>query len=509
MLDYNIKTILITLDFKMNIISILKNILINPKSVFLKNVGLRQTIFKNTFWLGASEVVSGLSKLILMVYVARILGATEFGEFNFAFAYISLFSMIFDFGLGQITTRELASEKNKEKYFPAIFTLKLILSFIALTLIITGSLFVTNDNSTRVIIFILGLYLLFSTLPDIIIAFLRARQKMEYEALVKITQSLFLFLAGWLVIFKCPSVNNLSYSYFISGIASLILILIVFHTKFYPIKLEFNKIIWREFLKMSWPLAVGGIFWTIYTQIDSVMMGYFGQITEVGWYNAAGKIIVATLLFSRLLFTSFYPAMSKYVKISREKLQQTWDYQAEIMLLISIPLVVGGYILAEKIILFLYSSGFNPAIPVFKVLIISAGISFFISSFNQILIVYDKQKTYFWITFAAVIVNIILNIILIPKYSLYGAAATALITSFIMLSFLLIYTFKYNLIKLLNKKFIISFFVALFASIIMYLVITTPFIYKINVILIIIIGTIVYTITYLLTRKIVFSKAHS
>ena len=57
-----------------------------------------------------------------------------------------------------------------------------------------------------------------------------------------------------------------------------------------------QKTIWQKFLKMSWPLALTGLFGVLYTYIDSVMMGYFGQITETGWYNAAYKLIFVSLI---------------------------------------------------------------------------------------------------------------------------------------------------------------------------------------------------------------------
>ena len=60
----------------------------NIRELFLENIGIRQTIFKNTFWLTAAEVVIGFLRLGLLIYVARILGATEYGKFTFAFSFV-------------------------------------------------------------------------------------------------------------------------------------------------------------------------------------------------------------------------------------------------------------------------------------------------------------------------------------------------------------------------------------------------------------------------------------
>jgi len=99
----------------MKIQNIIKNIFLDPKSFFLENLGVKQTIFKNTFWLAVAEGVTRLLKLALLIYVARILGATEYGKFNFALAFVGLFAIFADLGLSQITTREFSREKEKEK----------------------------------------------------------------------------------------------------------------------------------------------------------------------------------------------------------------------------------------------------------------------------------------------------------------------------------------------------------------------------------------------------------
>ena len=95
-----------------------------PIKFLFKNLGVRQSIFKNTFWLALEEVISKLLKLILIIYVARILGVTNYGKFIFALAFVSLFVIFSDFSLSIITTREVS--RGKEKEYPAILSLKIL-----------------------------------------------------------------------------------------------------------------------------------------------------------------------------------------------------------------------------------------------------------------------------------------------------------------------------------------------------------------------------------------------
>jgi len=102
-------------------------------------------------------------------------------------------------GLSQITTREFSRDKEKEKEFSSLLSLKILLSIGALILIFIGSFFITGDPFIQKAILILGIYIIISNLSEIFYAFLRARQKMEYEAWAKIFQALVITGLGFLL----------------------------------------------------------------------------------------------------------------------------------------------------------------------------------------------------------------------------------------------------------------------------------------------------------------------
>lgn len=487
----------------MKIGNVIRNIFFNPKSFFLENLGVKQTILKNTFWLAMAEGVTRLLKLILIIYVARILGATDYGKFTFALAFIALFAIFSDFGLSSITTRELSREKEKEKEFPAILSLKILLSLGTLFLILIGSFFITLDPIIRGVIWILAIYILINGFAGIIYAFLRARQRMEYESWAKILQALVVTGAGFFVILNFPSVQNLSFSYLFASLTALIFILIFFHFKIYKLHLNWNKSIWQKFLAMSWPLALAGVFGAIYSQIDSVMMGYWGQITQTGWYNAAYKIIGVSLIPMALISQSFFPVLSIAFKESKERLQKIWNYQMEIMILLAVPLVVGGITLAPKIIDFIYDPSYFPSIFAFQILIVMAGIIFLNSLFGHVLVVSNQQKKLFWIALSGAIINVILNLILIPKYSLYGAAIATVITVLLIFFLLVKFTLRFTSIRPLNLKFLLTFIDAGLSGALMYFVISQPAIYHLNVILSVLIGAAIYGVSFFIFKIVI------
>ena len=328
---------------------------------------------------------------------------------------------------------------------------------------------------------------------------------MEYESFAKIFQAVLITVFGFFVILNFPSVQNLSYGYLFASLVFVISALFFFHFKVYRLSFSWDKTIWRRFLSMSWPLALVTIFTVIHNYVDSTMMGYFGQITQTGWYNAALKIAQVSLIPAALISQSFYPALSVAFKESKERLQKIWNYYLTILAVIAFPMVVGGIVLAPRIIAFIYIAEFAPSILAFQILIVMAGIVFLYYPFNQVLVVSNQQKKVFWAVFCGMMVNVVLNLILIPKYSLYGAAIATVITNLLIFLLLFYFALRFASIKFPDYNFLLTFLGILLSSGIMYLVISQSVIYNFHVLIYVLIGISVYFIIFLAYIKLIKS----
>lgn len=443
-----------------------RSLIIKIKNLLLKNTTQKQIILKNTFWLGASEVLVRLIKFFLIVYIVRVLGSTDYGRFSFAISFVALLGIFFDFGLSPIVTREFVKNAREEKNFPPVIGLKLFLSAATAILIGGMSFFITNDPVVRYTIFVIILYSLVTELNGLYFAFLRARQKMEYEAWFRIVQSIALTSLALLIMAFLPSIVGLSLAYLSSGIISLIMVLLL-SQKIFPITVSFNGAVWKKYFLMAWPLALAAGLATIYNSIDSVMMGYWGQLTQAGYYNAAYKIINLVLIPGALIAQGFYPALSSEVKNERSSRQKTWNLKTQIMIALALPLLVGGVILAKPILGFLYGSEFMSGTLSFQILLVSVAVIYLHTPLSYALLVFNKQKSLFKITLIGAIINIVLNIVLIPTYSLDGAAASTTITHAFIFLLLLIIVPRIAPIKLVNLPIIKMFVAATVASLIM------------------------------------------
>lgn len=400
------------------------------KSFLLENKTTKQTIIKNTFWLTASSFIGRLLGTILGIYIVRFLGPTEYGKFAFSLAFVSIFVSFLDLGISPIVTREFAKDKSKEKEFHPLLSLKILLGFFTVALIIASSFFITADPQILKIIRILAFFTFLSQLPEFFYALLYARERFEHISWLSIVQVLLTTGIGFWVIMRFPSAVSVSYSYLWASVLALIPLLVFFHFKIFPIKIYFNTSIWFEFLKTSWPLALISIFTLVYGYIDSIMMGFWGQVTEVGYYNAASKIALFIATPAGLIASSFYPVLSRLSgSPDKKSFQKASNSQTMSIMFLILPLVVIGVIFAPQIINFFYGAeNYAPSIFAFQILVLAMGISAVYRSFNMILIVVNEQKKVLFVTILGAATNIVLNLILIPKFSFNGAAFAALIT---------------------------------------------------------------------------------
>jgi len=480
------------ISFTRNIVIVFQKL----KSNLLHNKSTRQTLAKNTFWLSFSMIISKIIKYFLIIYAARILGATEYGVFNFAIAFVALFNIFADLGVTSLIARETAKGEKSAIHISAAFTLKLLLTIATLALIVIASFLVPQAFGIRLTILVLAGYILINGFSVFFYNCFYGRQEMQYQSITEIISIALTTVLGIYLISLVSKSYFLAVAYLVGAIVGFLIISFIFRKKFGAIlKLDFNKKEWRKIFNWSWPLALSGLFATIYTNTDSLMMGFWHLFSQIGYYNAAQKIVVMAILPASLIATSFFPALTKaHSDQEKKKMQKLFDYQNIILMMIAIPITVGGYILANGLILRVYGNEYQPAIEALRILILMGGISYLIAPLSRALFIYNQQKRTFWVTIWAALLNVVLNVILIPRFGLYGAAWASVATFSLSLILLSYYTQKLTLLKVLNRTLIKSLSAFLFSSILMGFVLLQLAVHNVNPLLKIGIGAVVYFI---------------
>jgi len=153
----------------------------------------------------------------------------------------------------------------------------------------------------------------------------------------------------------------------------------------------------------------------------------------VGFYNAGYRLVFSLLFIPAVFSTAVFPAMSRFYISSRDSLQLMWKEFLRFMLILSIPIAVGTTLLAGRFVALIFGDGYAPSVAVLQVLIWSLVFIFANATFVRLFESANMQIVVTKITGLMVIVNVAINLVLIPKFSYVGASFAILITEFIAL----------------------------------------------------------------------------
>ncbi len=181
----------------------------------------------------------------------------------------------------------------------------------------------------------------------------------------------------------------------------------------------------------------------------------------MGSYNAANKLIALPIGFGGFFSAAIFPVLSRYCQGPKEKLKNFIFSISKLMIFVSVPMVVGGFILAPEIIPFIYGKDYQLSVLPFQILLGYLFFTFLAAPFYQLLLAADKQKYFFYGMTTGAFVNFVLNLILIPFYNSVGAALAASISYFTMFIVFYIFSCKKIIRVPMIKDFLLSFLISL------------------------------------------------
>ena len=385
--------------------------------------------FKNTSWLFGEKILRILISFVVTVFVVRYLGPKDFGLLSYAISFYGLFSTISILGLETITIRELVKNPGKsDNLLGTVFLLRLLggvstIIFIALTLYFSG-----ESTNISILILIVSVSAIFQSF-SVIDYYFRAEVKAKYSVYVFSSAVLIVaVLKIMLIIFEAELIYfAIAFSIEFLLAASGFLFVYSFN-KLNLSRWRFNKKIALSLLKDSWPLILSGLVVSVYMKVDQVMIKNMLNGEEVGYYAAAVKLSEAWYFIPVALTNSLFPAIVYAKKVSKEfynnRMQKLYDILAWMAIAIAVPVSI----FSSEIISIIFGNEFQSAAPVLTIYV-WAGVAVFLGvASSQYLINENFTKLSFSRTFIGMVLNILLNFILIPKYGIVGAAIATLIS---------------------------------------------------------------------------------
>ncbi|MDH4222571.1 MAG: flippase [candidate division Zixibacteria bacterium] len=418
-----------------------------------------RTVSKNFISLTIADFLNNALAFLAIAYLARVLKADGFGKVQFAQAIMVYFLLVVNQGLSTFGVREIAREIiNVKTYTNHILTIRLFLSLISYIILVLFVLCINQSPEIKKLLLIYGFSLFtFSLTLDWVF---QGIEKMEYVALGRIinqviyVSGLFLLVKNWDQLLRVPAIRV------VAAMMGAIILGYFFIKRGGVIKLSCDLQIWRQILKQSIPMGVSLIVIQLYYSLDTVILGFMKGVTVVGWYNAAYKIVLLFTGFASLFGIVVFPVLSRCYKESLDQLQKFVYQFSRLTIFFGAPIAVGGMILSDQIIRFVYGSAYQLSILPLQILIWSVFTVYCNCSFAFCLLASDRQKEYMYSVLTGAVVNLTLNLILIPKYSMLGASIATIVSEVITLGLILYYSRRIvksipwiDLLKVLGSSF--------------------------------------------------------
>jgi O-antigen/teichoic acid export membrane protein len=392
----------------------------------LKNF-FKNKIASNLFSLTSAEIAKRLLGFFTLVYLGRVLDTGGFGILGFAAAFVSYFGLLVDFGFSTLGIREIAKDRNViSKYVNNIISIRLTLAIFFALILGIYLIFSEKNSLTKYVVLITGLSLFANAI--MLNWVFQAIEKMQYIAVRQIFSGVF-SLVG--VIVFVHSKNDLLIAAMILTLSALIgnlWFIPIYKKLFGKIKIEISLPLWKELIKSSFPLAFASMMIGIYYNLDMVMLGYMKPESEVGIYSAAYKIFLLGLIPFQLLFSAYFPTLSRVGLNNSIEFRNTIKNYGKFMISSGVISGVLLFAFSERIILLVFGKNYLASAIPLSILAMNALVVSVNVFLGNPMMAWGKQKEYsIAITFGA-ISNIILNLILIPHYSYIGAAFATLLS---------------------------------------------------------------------------------
>jgi O-antigen/teichoic acid export membrane protein len=407
-----------------------------------------QTIAKNTGALTLMHIVTMILGLIFTVSLARCFGDIAFGKYSFAIAFTALFAVLMDLGFNQLTIREVARDKAlAKKYMGNILIIKLLLSLIFFVFVVAAVNLMHYPSDTKTIVYIFGAYTVLSSFGGLFRAVFHAFEKMEYDSLLTIIQQVIVVSIGLTLLFLGYNLIQVVSVFLLGGIINVVFSSVVMVKKFVKPEFELDLNFWKTSIINAIPFGLTAIFVIIYVRIDTVMLSMMVGDAPVGWYNAAVILILGLIFIPSVFLGAVFPAFSKLYMSSIDSLKNAYEKAFKYLFIILFPIAVGTTLLADKFILLLYGEQFIHSIIALQILIWWNVFGALNWLFSTILLSINKEKIVAVSTGIGAILNVVLNLFLIPIMSYVGASITTVITEIILfvLLFYFVSTYLYRL----------------------------------------------------------------
>lgn len=387
----------------------------------------------------------------------RYFGIDGIGKYTTVFAFVGFFGVLADFGLQWTLIRELAIDEDKHKVFSNIFAFRLISAVVVYALCFAAVWFFNYPYDVKLGVGIIALATFFLTMNSALVSVYLNNYRLDITVSAEVVGRLVTLGLIYLVV-RASGGFDLAMATYIGGNVVIFLINFYLIDRFIKFGLAFNFKYWRHVLSQAVPIGIIMVFGFIYYKIDSVMLSLMKGMTDVGIYGTAYKMLEILQTIPVMFLGAAFPLVTRYATTGDDRIRPAFQKSFDFLILLAVPVVIIFFFLAGPIIHFIAGAKGNEfitestvsylghaitSVTTMKILIFSVGINFVSNLYTYMILSLGRQKSVIWPTLGFAVFNLVLNFLLIPRFSYLGAAVATLLTEIIVCATYIILTNRF------------------------------------------------------------------
>lgn len=397
---------------------------VDPRHIVRQMLGIDAVRRQAIISVGANIGVT-LVGYIATVYIAHVAGAEILGAYYLFLAYYSLTILGADGGLGGAAVKKISEGKDEDAYFTAQAMIRLVLLILCIAIIVVVLSPFMKDFAGAGLIPWLILALAAGSLSGIISTGVYGGGKIGALQVSELASHVVRVIVQIAAVYAGFSIAGMAGGFVVGVCAALVINVRFLHFRITAFRWEHVR---EMFPYAGWGFltALAGV---LVAYADTVLVGYFLDSTEVGLYRAPMQLATLALFVSTSLSMSLFPRISRWneehnVEYIRHAVSRALSYS----LVLAVPLVAGGLILAERLLYFLYGSPFVVATAAFS-LILAAQIGMVIFTLDTMVLgALGQPRAIFILNALSAVLLVLLEVFMIPGFGITGAATALLVT---------------------------------------------------------------------------------
>ncbi len=367
---------------------------------------------------------------LAFVYLARRLGVATYGLVELALAFLAWLLYLADAGVEAWATRQAARSENPAALVGRVLPLRLSLAALALATLVGALPFLPDVAGLGQLLLAFGASLVPQALNPRWL--LLGRERMTRAAQAQAVAQVVFAIAVLAAVSGPEDVLWVAAARFLGDLASVVLFLPAARREAGPLApwtLRGSGALLREALGLGVSRALGLLTYNL----DSLLLGSLVGASAVGLYGAAYKPVTAGLALPLTWFLAIYPALSRTWLESRSAFEATVARSLRLSALFAVPLAVGGLLLAAPVVRFLFGDSYAPAAPALAILAVSGATVTLRGTYRMALQAAGRVREDLILAGAAAAANLVLNLALIPRFGIVGAASATVASELLWL----------------------------------------------------------------------------